>query len=89
MKTVRAIPLVLASALFFVAAPLPNVARAEVLCTIPVKILVDQKEPTVQKVWEQRYRDRIAVGLQGIRKGLRRSISCRGRGHLDFQQQSQ
>jgi hypothetical protein len=37
----------------------PSVGNS--LCTIPVKVLVDDKEPAVPSVWEKRYRERIAA----------------------------
>jgi hypothetical protein len=41
------------------AADRPPAKDATILLTVPVKILVDQAEPTVQNVWEQRLRGRI------------------------------
>jgi hypothetical protein len=34
---------------------------ADGLCTIPVKLMVDDKEPTVRRLWEKRYRERFAA----------------------------
>jgi hypothetical protein len=41
------------------AADRPPAKNAKPLLTLPVKILVDQAEPTVQKVWEKRLRRRV------------------------------
>jgi len=43
--------------------PAPPLAAAgqDLLCTIPVKLLTDDKEPAVQRVWEQRLRKRLAA----------------------------
>lgn len=38
------------------------------LYTIPVKILVDDKEPTVQRVWEKRYRQRLTEAAEIIER---------------------
>jgi hypothetical protein len=51
----------LTAAAFVVAGPLASAVGAEPLCTVAVKILVDQKEPAVQQIWEKRYRDRLAA----------------------------
>ena len=40
-------------------------------CTIPVKILVDDKEPTVRRVWEKRYRERMAEASEIIERHCR------------------
>ena len=40
-----------------VASPPP---KREDLYTVPVKILADDKEPTVRRIWEKRYRERLA-----------------------------
>jgi hypothetical protein len=41
------------------------------LYTIPVKILVDDKEPTAQRVWEKRYRQRLAEASAIIERHCR------------------
>jgi hypothetical protein len=41
--------------------PFASSANADPLCTVSVKLLVDQKEPTVRQTWEKRYRDRLAA----------------------------
>ena len=41
------------------------------VCTIPVKILVDDKEPTVQRIWEKRYRQRVADASKIIERHCR------------------
>jgi hypothetical protein len=61
MKTVRAILIVLASALLLAAGPFVSAVKADPVCTISVKVVVDQKEPMLQQVWEKRYRDRLAA----------------------------
>ena len=61
MKTIRAMLILLVSGLVVVAGPFVAAAKADGLCTIPVKILVDQKELTTQQAWEKRYRDRVAA----------------------------
>ena len=38
----------------------PAADKGDLFCTIPVKLLVDDKEPTVQRLWEKRYRARLA-----------------------------
>jgi len=38
------------------------------VCTIPVKVLVDDKEPTVQRIWEKRYRERMAAASEIIER---------------------
>ena len=35
-------------------------SKREEIYTVPVKILADDKEPTVRRVWEKRYRQRLA-----------------------------
>ncbi len=42
------------------AARKPDASKQDVLVTIPVKLVVDDKEPTVRRLWEKRYRDRLA-----------------------------
>lgn len=44
--------------------PSPREGDSVALCTIPVKLLVDDKEPTVRRVWEKRYRERFAAASQ-------------------------
>lgn len=59
--------------------PLPNVPAnpasphnpTESICTIPVKILVDDKEPTARRVWEKRYRQRVAEASEIIERHCR------------------
>ena len=46
--------------------PKPLSRQRDDLCTIPVKILVDDKEPTVRRVWEKRYRERMAEASEII-----------------------
>jgi hypothetical protein len=43
-------------------------AAAEAPYTIPVKILADDREPTVQRLWEKRYRDRVAAASDIIER---------------------
>ncbi|MGH7168977.1 MAG: hypothetical protein ACRELG_01695, partial [Gemmataceae bacterium] len=45
--------------------------NAKVLVTVPVKILVDQAEPTVQKVWEKRLRRRVKEASDILEKCCR------------------
>jgi len=46
----------------------PLAAAAETPYTIPVKILADDREPTVQRLWEKRYRDRVAAASEIIER---------------------
>lgn len=46
-------------------------AQTESVCTIPVKILVDDNEPTAQRVWEKRYRQRLAEASEIIERHCR------------------
>jgi hypothetical protein len=39
-------------------------ARAETPYTVTVKLLVDNKEPMVRRMWEKRYRDRMAAASE-------------------------
>jgi hypothetical protein len=64
MRAGKALLILLPMALILAAGPLSPAARAEPLCIVPVKVLVDQKEPTVQQVWEKRYRDRFAAASE-------------------------
>jgi hypothetical protein len=48
----------------------PAVAR-DAVCTIPVKILADDKEPTTRRVWEKRYRQRVAAASAIIERYCR------------------
>ena len=41
-------------------------ADRDSVCTIPVKLMVDDKEPTVQALWEKRYRERMAAASEII-----------------------
>jgi hypothetical protein len=49
--------------------PTPEPPNA--VCTIPVKILADDKEPTPQRVWEKRYRERLAKASEIIEQSCR------------------
>jgi hypothetical protein len=49
----------------------PASAPRDTLCTVLVKILADDKEPTVQRVWEERYRRRLAVASEIIERHCR------------------
>jgi hypothetical protein len=51
--------------------PKPPPDKGELFCTIPVKIFVDDKEPTVQRIWEKRYRDRLAAASAIIERHCR------------------
>ncbi|MBU4400767.1 MAG: hypothetical protein KKE86_15730 [Planctomycetes bacterium] len=51
--------------------PKPPSRPRDDLCTIPVKILVDDKEPTVRRVWEKRYRERMAEASEIIERHCR------------------
>ncbi|MCD4726077.1 MAG: hypothetical protein K8R46_00305, partial [Pirellulales bacterium] len=51
--------------------PKPLSRQRDDLCTIPVKILVDDKEPTVRRVWEKRYRERMAEASEIIERHCR------------------
>ena len=53
--------------------PAPNFACAQrdQVCTIPVKILADDKEPTVRRVWEKQYRERVAAASAIIERYCR------------------
>ena len=51
--------------------PKPPSRPRDNLCTIPVKILVDDKEPTVRRVWEKRYRERLAKASEIIERHCR------------------
>ena len=64
MKIVRVMLMLLVGGLLVAVGPFASVAKGDVLCTIPVKILVDQKEMTTQQVWEKRYRDRVAAASE-------------------------
>ena len=37
-------------------------------CVVPVKLLVDDKEPRVQAIWEKQYRDRLAAASEIIER---------------------
>ncbi len=52
-------------------APGPPVPQRDDVCTIPVKILADDKEPTVRRVWEKRYRERLAAASAIIQRHCR------------------
>jgi hypothetical protein len=64
MKNNAALPLLLTTAYFVLAGVLPSPVSADTPYTVTVKILVDQKEPTLQQVWEKRYRDRLAAASE-------------------------
>ena len=49
-------------------APTPPARPRDAVCTIPVKILADDKEPTVRRIWEKRYRDRVAAASDIIER---------------------
>lgn len=59
--------------------PLPDVLPAttpqpepvEEVCTIPVKILVDDDEPTAQRIWEKRYKQRLTEASDIIERHCR------------------
>ena len=51
--------------------PKPPPGPRDALCTIPVKVLVDNKEPTVQRIWEKRYRERMAAASEIIERHCR------------------
>ena len=52
-------------------APTPPARPRDAVCTIPVKILADDKEPTVRRVWEKRYRERVAAASDIIERYCR------------------
>jgi hypothetical protein len=51
--------------------PNPTPGLPNVVCTIPVKVLVDDKEPTVRRIWEKRYRERMAAASAIIERHCR------------------
>ena len=53
--------LLIAIALILAAGIFTSPAVAEEPYTITVKLLADNKEPTLQRIWEKRYRDRLAA----------------------------
>lgn len=57
-----AIALIVAAGIF----PSPAVGQAPY--TITVKLLADNKEPTLQRIWEKRYRDRLAAASDVIER---------------------
>ncbi len=59
-------------------APPPKPARF--LLTLPVKLLVDQEEPTVQKVWEKRLRRRVAEASEFLEQHCRVRLEVEGVG---------
>jgi hypothetical protein len=55
-------PLIAAWLIFAAGLPASLAAEpAKPLCTIPVKLLADGKEPRLRKLWEKEYRDRLAA----------------------------
>ena len=52
-------------------APTPTAGPQDAVYTIPVKVLVDQKEPMLQRFWEKRYRTRIAAASEIIERHCR------------------
>ena len=61
MKPVRATLILLLTGPLLAITLCASAVAADAPSVISVKILVDQKEPTVQQVWEKRYRDRLAA----------------------------
>ena len=49
----------------------PTPEPPSAVCIIPVKILADEKEPTLQRVWEKRYRKRLAAASEIIERCCR------------------
>jgi hypothetical protein len=64
MRPANVLLVLLTGVLLTACGPLLRTAGAEPLCIVPVRVLVDQKEPTVQQVWEKRYRDRFAAASE-------------------------
>ena len=44
--------------------PRGQAGPADGLCTVPIKLMVDDQEPTVRRLWEKRYRERIAAASE-------------------------
>jgi hypothetical protein len=57
--------------LSLLAANQPAASLPDALCTIPVKILVDDKEPRVRRLWEKEYRQRVAAASEIIERHCR------------------
>jgi hypothetical protein len=49
-------------------APTQPARPRDTVYSIPVKILVDDKEPTVRRLWEKRCRDRVAAASNIIER---------------------
>ena len=60
--------LLIAIALAVVPAMFSSPAVAQTPYTISVKIMADDKEPTVRRLWEKRYRDRLAAASDIIER---------------------
>jgi hypothetical protein len=52
-------------------APNPSPNPRDSFCTVPVKLLVDDKEPRVRRIWEKQYRERIIAASAIIERYCR------------------